>query len=114
LNLAQGRGQTNEVAGAYKPAVFVDEIGLTSDKYIPLNSSTSQVPLTLSFGPLSVRRWLLMGLLEESLQAQTKMGFTEKDLDDVRRSVLWNHCVERCVVRATYTVETAQRPCKHC
>ena len=116
----------------YKPSIFVDEIGLTSDKYIPLNNSvgnrvddsadagtaatgpttsTSSIavtplathsttttnnttattttagllPLRISFGPLSVQRWLLMANLEESLQAQSELGFTEKDLDDVRR-----------------------------
>ena len=69
----------------YKPSLFVDEIGLTTDKYIPLNSSVSSLPLHVSFGPLSVQRYLLIAQLEESLRAQTELGFTEKDLDEVRR-----------------------------
>jgi hypothetical protein len=69
----------------YKPAIYVDEIGLTTDKYIPLSNSTEQVPLRISFGPLSVQRWLLMAVIEESLHAQTNLGFSARDLDDVRR-----------------------------
>jgi hypothetical protein len=37
----------------YKPALFVDEIGLTSDKYIFLNETTSELPLHISIGPMS-------------------------------------------------------------
>ncbi len=69
----------------YKPSVFVDEMGLTSDKYVPLNATISTLPLKVSFGPLSLQRWLLMAQMEESLQAQTELGFTAQDLDDVRR-----------------------------
>lgn len=71
----------------YKPSVFADEMGLTSDKYVPLNSSITALPLRVSFGPLSLQRWLLMAQMEESLKAQTELGFTEQDLDDVRRLV---------------------------
>jgi len=69
----------------YKPSVFVDEMGLTSDKYVPLNATIHALPLKVSFGPLSLQRWLLMAQMEESLQAQTELGFTAQDLDDVRR-----------------------------
>ena len=69
----------------YKPSVFVDEMGLTSDKYIPLNNTIAALPLKVSYGPLSLQRWLLMAQIEESLQAQTELGFTPQDLDDVRR-----------------------------
>jgi hypothetical protein len=72
----------------YRPSLFVDEIGLTTDKYIPLNATVAALPLKLSFGPLSLQRWLLMANLEESLKSQSELGFSEKDLDDVRRCVL--------------------------
>lgn len=79
----------------YKPSLFVDEIGLTTDKYIPLNASVAALPLKLSFGPLSLQRWLLMANLEDSLKSQTELGFSEKDLDDVRRCV----CSASCSVK---------------
>lgn len=31
------------------------------------------------------QRWLLVSTLEESLASQRELGFTAKDLDDVRR-----------------------------
>lgn len=72
----------------YKPAIYVDEIGLTSDKYIPLNSSIDTLPLTLTHGGMSLQRWLIIGHLEEALAAQKDdFGFSDKDLDDVRRLI---------------------------
>lgn len=41
--------------GFYRPAVFVDEIGLTSDKYVVLNETVQELPLKISFGPLSLQ-----------------------------------------------------------
>jgi hypothetical protein len=37
----------------YKPSLFVDEIGLTTDKYIYLNNTVNQLPLKISIGPMS-------------------------------------------------------------
>ena len=39
----------------YKPPIHVDEIGLTSDKYVPLNETVRDVPLKISIAPLSVQ-----------------------------------------------------------
>ena len=71
----------------YKPAVHVDEIGLTSDKYIPLNDSVDSLPLKISFAPMSLQRWLLMREMEESIASQASLGFSDKDIDDVRRLI---------------------------
>jgi len=79
--------QARTRAAFYKPAMYADEIGLTSDKYIALNSSVSMLPLKISFEPMSLQRWLLMSHMEESIKAQTGMGFTDTDVDDVRRLI---------------------------
>lgn len=50
----------------YKPALYADEIGLTSDKYIHLNDTVEELPLKISIGPMSTQRWFLMSHLEES------------------------------------------------
>ena len=71
----------------YKPAIHVDEIGLTSDKYIPLNSSVQSLPLKISYAPMSLQRWLLMREMEESIASQASLGFSDKDIDDVRRLI---------------------------
>jgi hypothetical protein len=64
----------NNVIANYKPPLHVDEIGLTSDKYVPLNNTALQ-------------RFLLMSVIEESLKTQSGMGFTAQDMDDVRRLI---------------------------
>jgi hypothetical protein len=51
--------RTNDVAAAkqyfYKPSLFVDEIGLTSDKYVHLNNTVQTLPLKISIGPMSTQ-----------------------------------------------------------
>jgi len=46
-----------------------------------------QMSVNLSNAMLLWQRWLLMAQLEGSLSAQKGMGFGDKDIDDVRRSV---------------------------
>ncbi|GAB5036621.1 Hypothetical protein NocV09_04400080 [Nannochloropsis oceanica] len=71
----------------YRPPVHADEIGLTSDKYIPLNSSLASLPLAINYSPLSVARWQMMTVLESSMQTQKGWGLEETDIDDVRRLI---------------------------
>lgn len=83
-----GRRGRKDQLYRYKPSIYADEIGLTSDKYIPLNSSIDTLPLTLTHGGMSLQRWLIIGHLEEALAAQKDdFGFSDKDLDDVRRLI---------------------------
>lgn len=79
--------QQSERKYFYKPPIHVDEIGLTSDKYIPLNRTVLILPLKLSYAPMSLERWLLMSTMEQSLSDQKQIGFTDKDIDDVRRLI---------------------------
>jgi hypothetical protein len=44
----------------YRPPLHVDEIGLTSDKYVGLNASVAALPLKISYSPMSLQRWQLM------------------------------------------------------
>ena len=82
-----GSGKKSQIA-RYKPPVHADEIGLTSDKYVPLNNSVRALPLRLSYSAMSLQRWLLMQHLEESLTMQKEMmQFSDKDMDDVRRLI---------------------------
>lgn len=71
----------------YRPAIHADEIGLTSEKYIPLNGSVTALPLKISYAPMSLQRWLLMREMEESISSQASLGFSDKDIDDVRRLI---------------------------
>jgi hypothetical protein len=77
----------NKKGYIYKPPIHVDEIGLTSDKYIPLNNTVTSLPIKISYAPMSLQRWLLMQTMEESIAQQKGLGFSEKDIDDVRRLI---------------------------
>ena len=80
-----GGGRTE----SYAPPTYADEIGLTSDKYVTLNSTLGDaLPLTLSFSPLSFARWQLIAKMEDGLRAQQRdFGFSDNDVDDVRRLI---------------------------
>ena len=73
----------------YKPHIHVDEIGITSDKFIALNSTSGQqggLPLMISYGKLSLHHWLFSSAIEDGMKVQKdSIGFGDKDLDDVRR-----------------------------
>lgn len=72
------RSQQSKKQMRYKPPIHVDEIGLTSDKYIPLNASVVELPLKLSYSSMSLQRWLLMSTMEHSLAEQKGLGFQDK------------------------------------
>jgi len=84
---------------AYLPGLYVDEMGLTSDKYIPLNRTVTALPLKFSFDSsgtdggddasegLSPGRWRLLKHLTKSLDGNKELGFEQSDIDDVKRLV---------------------------
>ena len=97
------QGSAQHASGyAYLPAVHVDEIGLTSDKYIPLNETVSALPLRVGFHSgmnigedgnvqhqqgLTPARFRLLNHLSHSLESQAELGFEQSDIDDLRRLI---------------------------
>jgi hypothetical protein len=88
-DMKSGRSVSRDLDSAhYFPPMHADEIGLTSDKYVDLNTTIEALPLKVSYASMSMQRWLLMNHMESSLrQQQETLGFTAKDMDDVRRLV---------------------------
>mmetsp|Transcript_36056 Transcript_36056/g.40133 ORF Transcript_36056/g.40133 Transcript_36056/m.40133 type:complete len:811 (-) Transcript_36056:54-2486(-) len=91
---------------AHIPTLHVDEIGMTSDKYIPINETVTSLPLRISFdrsdmeeeqqhgraktataGGISPARWRLLQHLSKSLESQRELGFEQSDIDDLRRLI---------------------------
>ena len=92
---------------AYLPGLRVDEIGLTSEKYVALNKTVTALPLRISFdrndvfsdedskgsgggvskGGLSPARWRLLSHFSEALENQRELGFEQSDIDDLRRLI---------------------------
>ncbi len=71
----------------YLPVMYVDEMGLTSDKYVPLNRSITHLPLKISFEPISLAKWQFMLILEDAFTQQRALGIGEEDLDDIRNMI---------------------------
>lgn len=100
-----GKSQIHPSTIAHLPALHVDEIGLTSEKYIPLNQSISSLPLRVSFdrsdveeddvvhrstataGGISPARWRLLSHLSQAIESQKEFGFDQSDIDDLRRLI---------------------------
>lgn len=55
--LSRGKSLNNEKSEqmAYQPALHADEIGLTSDKYVPLNDTVTFLPMKISYAPMSMQ-----------------------------------------------------------
>lgn len=100
-----GRSQSHPSSIAHIPALHVDEIGLTSEKYIPLNHTIASLPLRISFdrsdvaseenihrstataGGISPARWRLLSHLSQAIESQKELGFDQTDIDDLRRLI---------------------------
>ena len=103
VTLIRGWNKMHSTGIAFLPVMHVDEIGLTSEKYIPINTTLTSLPLRVSFdrsdikhkvsgttataGGMSPARWRLLSHLSEALEKQKELGFEQSDIDDVRRLI---------------------------
>ncbi len=72
----------------YTPPIHMDETGLTSDMYMPLNDSVLYLPLHISIGPTSMPRWQLLRRLDESMaHLEDTLGSQKTDTDELRRLI---------------------------
>jgi Cleft lip and palate transmembrane protein 1 (CLPTM1) len=88
---------------AFMPALHVDEMGMTSEKYIPVNDTVTSLPLRITFdrndmehrrvtttataGGISPARWRLLTHLSQAIEKQKELGFDESDIDDLKRLI---------------------------
>ncbi|CAK9028465.1 CLPTM1-like membrane protein cnrB, partial [Durusdinium trenchii] len=78
-SLQLGRGTRQ-----YLPVIYTDQLGLTKEKLIQINTTNSKLPLEIVVGPMSVSRWQFNALMEQVLKQQLQMGASEQDTDDLR------------------------------
>ena len=105
----QQRSADYESGYAHLPGLRVDEIGLTSEKYVALNETVTALPLRITFdrndvesedakssgrggggvsqGGLSPARWRLLSHFSQALESQRQLGFEQSDIDDLRRLI---------------------------
>lgn len=68
----------------YVPSMYLDDMGLTLEKLVPLNRSVSALPLRISYEPMSYARWQILLTMEMALQSQEQLGFSRQDIDTLR------------------------------
>lgn len=71
----------------YLPILAANPVRPLRERYHPLNSTTSILPLHIRVAPVSIGTWQLMSTLDSSLTMQRNMGANDKDTDDVIRLV---------------------------
>jgi Cleft lip and palate transmembrane protein 1 (CLPTM1) len=88
------RSKMHPTGAAFIPALHVDEIGLTSEKYMPLRISYDrndmeheQSGTTANSGGISPARWRLLNHFSQAIEQQSQLGFEQSDIDDLRRLV---------------------------
>lgn len=50
------QARNGDMVVGHKPPFYADEMGLTSDKYVPLNSTVDHLPLKLTISSMSLQR----------------------------------------------------------
>ena len=67
---------------------YHDEMWATSEKLIPINETTVELPLTISLTPSSFGRWQLGEQMTDAMVLMEQaMGATDKEKDDIKRLI---------------------------
>ncbi|ESN92969.1 hypothetical protein HELRODRAFT_108202 [Helobdella robusta] len=68
----------------YLPILFIDEMAIRLKDLVPLNASSSQMPLRIIYKPMSIGKLRLWVNMKHSLLFFNQLGFSEKDIDEVK------------------------------
>ncbi|CAL1534731.1 unnamed protein product [Lymnaea stagnalis] len=68
----------------YFPVVFIDEMGFRLSDLMPVNESSTVLPLTVKYTPISLWKMRLWIGFSQSMKTLKQFGFTEKDVDEVK------------------------------
>ncbi|XP_012944490.1 cleft lip and palate transmembrane protein 1-like protein [Aplysia californica] len=68
----------------YLPIVFIDELGYRIKDLLPINESSSEMPLTITYAPISLGKMRMWISIKQSFKMLLDLGFTEKDTDEIK------------------------------
>ena len=63
-----------DATGNYWPTLFFNEFWLMREHLFPINETTPELPLKMSYSTLSLWRWQMMIQMQQSLQMQESLG----------------------------------------
>ncbi|GFO30988.1 cleft lip and palate transmembrane protein 1-like protein [Plakobranchus ocellatus] len=68
----------------YYPIVLIDELGFRLKDLLPLNESSSEMPLTIAYSSISLGKLRLRLNIQKSFITIKSLGFTDKDTDEIK------------------------------
>ncbi|XP_048086408.1 cleft lip and palate transmembrane protein 1-like protein isoform X1 [Alosa alosa] len=68
----------------YLPLLFVDELSNRVKDLMEINSTTTEVPLTISYDTISLGRLRFWIHMQDAVYSLQHFGFTEKDTDEIK------------------------------
>lgn len=68
----------------YLPVLYIDQLGVIYRYLKPVNKSSSEMQLKINYAPISLGKLRIWSSVHHSLNSMKDLGFTDKDLDDVR------------------------------
>ncbi|XP_069113149.1 lipid scramblase CLPTM1L-like [Argopecten irradians] len=70
--------------GRYLPIVYIDQISFRVRDLLPINKSSSTMPLSITYAPISVGKLRFWNNMMESMKMLHSFGFSDKDTDEVK------------------------------
>jgi hypothetical protein len=86
-NMAQYM-EFDPASGKYYPVIYHDEFWLMKEHLIAINSTLTQLELTMSYTTIGLMRWQMQSQMERQWQQQADMGtHRDQDTDEVKRMI---------------------------
>eukprot|EP00455_Lapot_gusevi_P053598 TRINITY_DN839_c0_g1_i1.p1 TRINITY_DN839_c0_g1~~TRINITY_DN839_c0_g1_i1.p1 ORF type:complete len:643 (+),score=203.02 TRINITY_DN839_c0_g1_i1:51-1979(+) len=81
--------QFHPVSGDYYPVIYVDYFWFLSERMFVINDTVSELPLELSYSPISMMKWQLQAQMEQSWKTQETWGSaSQSDTEEFKRMLL--------------------------
>lgn len=75
----------DQINGVYHPVLYINEFWILKDYLIPVNQTTSFLPLNVSYNTYSMWKWQFQCQMEESWKSQEAVGYSrESDKDEMK------------------------------
>uniref|UniRef100_A0A1A8AAF6 Lipid scramblase CLPTM1L n=1 Tax=Nothobranchius furzeri TaxID=105023 RepID=A0A1A8AAF6_NOTFU len=83
IRVSQEGGRT-----IYLPMLLIDELGFRVRDLVEINISTAQLPLTVSYEGISLRKFRFSIHLHDIVYSLRQFGFTEENIDEIKATLM--------------------------
>uniref|UniRef100_A0A1A8I202 Lipid scramblase CLPTM1L n=1 Tax=Nothobranchius kuhntae TaxID=321403 RepID=A0A1A8I202_NOTKU len=83
IRVSQEGGRT-----IYLPMLLIDELGFRVRDLVEINISTAQLPLTVSYQGISLRKFRFSIHLHDIVYSLRQFGFTEENIDEIKATLM--------------------------